>query len=271
LPADWVYETFGAFAPASVIDRGWVVMSLAQLGRFADAADHEAEAIRLAESTHHPHTIGQAYLAASSLHLTKGDWAKGHSLAERWVVAARAGNIMVHLPHAVAYSALALAYLGELSEVVGRLREGEQLLEKNEAAGHRSVWIYRALARPYLVLGRLDDARRLLDRAAVVPEVSSQPGFAAQAQQLLGDMATHPDRFDPERGEAHYRQALALAEPPGMRPLVAQCHLGLGKLYRRVGERERAREHLATATSMYRAMDMPYWLEQAQAEVAELA
>jgi hypothetical protein len=45
-------------------------------------------------------------------------------------------------------------------------------------------------------------------------------------------------RFDAESGEAHYRKALALAEPRGMRPLVAHCHLGLGKLYRRIGERK---------------------------------
>jgi class 3 adenylate cyclase len=41
-----------------------------------------------------------------------------------------------------------------------------------------------------------------------------------------------------EIGEAYYRQALALAAPRGMRPLVAHCHLGLGKLYRRAGKRE---------------------------------
>ena len=41
-----------------------------------------------------------------------------------------------------------------------------------------------------------------------------------------------------------------------MRPLVAHCHLGLGKLYRRTGKREQAQEHLTTATTMYREMDM---------------
>ena len=39
-----------------------------------------------------------------------------------------------------------------------------------------------------------------------------------------------------------------------MRPLVAHCHLGLGKLYRRTGKREQAQEHLTTATTMYREM-----------------
>jgi Tetratricopeptide repeat len=72
------------------------------------------------------------------------------------------------------------------------------------------------------------------------------------------------------RGEAHYRKALALAEPRGMRPLVAHCHLGLGKLYLRTDKREQAEEHLATATTMYRDMGMTYWLEKAEAEVRAL-
>jgi hypothetical protein len=42
----------------------------------------------------------------------------------------------------------------------------------------------------------------------------------------------------------------------GMRPLVAHCHLGLGKLYRRTGKGEQAQEHLTTATTMYREMGM---------------
>jgi hypothetical protein len=49
-----------------------------------------------------------------------------------------------------------------------------------------------------------------------------------------------------------------------MRPLVAHCHLGLGKLYRHTGNREQARERLSNATAMYREMDMPFWLEKAE-------
>ena len=77
--------------------------------------------------------------------------------------------------------------------------------------------------------------------------------------------------FDGEGGETHYRNALALAEPRGMRPLVAHCHLGLGKLYRRTGKREPAQEHLRTATTMYREMGMTYWLATAEAELGESA
>jgi hypothetical protein len=58
-----------------------------------------------------------------------------------------------------------------------------------------------------------------------------------------------------------------LASELGARPLIAHCHLGLGKLYRRTGQRDQAREHLGIATTMYREMGMTYWLEQAETEM----
>jgi tetratricopeptide (TPR) repeat protein len=271
LPADWVYEDFGSTAPASVDDRFWLVMSLAQLGRFAEAAKDEAEAIRLAEPTQHAHTVGQAHRAAGMLHLLKGDWTKARSLVEHWISVLRTGNIVLQLPTAVASSAWVLAQLDDASEALNRIREGERLVDRQAARGvvHLRSWAYHSLGRACLLLGRLDEARSLGDRA--VESSQSHPGFAAHALHLLGDIAAHPDRFDAERGEAHYRQALALAEPRGMRPLVAHCHLGLGKLYRRTGKRQQAQEHLITASTMYRVMDMRFWLEQAAAELRELA
>ena len=47
---------------------------------------------------------------------------------------------------------------------------------------------------------------------------------------------------------------------------MAHCHFGLGRLYRSTGKLEQAKEHLITATAMYREMDMHFWLEQAQAD-----
>ena len=124
------------------------------------------------------------------------------------------------------------------------------------------------MGRTCLLLGRLDEARHLGERA--IESSPGHAGFAAHAVHLLGDIATHPDRFDAGSGLAHYRRALALAEPRGMRPLVAHCHLGLGRLYQRTGTPAQAHEHLMTATTMYREMDMQFWREQAAGETAAL-
>ena len=261
LPADWVHDYFvGVSTPTSVWDRRWLVMSLAQLGRFAEAAEHEAEAIRLAEAMHRAYPVGVAHRAAGTLHLLKGEWAKARVPIEHGLAVVRSGNAVFLIPGAVAASAWVLAQLGEASEALNRLQEGQQLLERQAAKGliDHHGWSYHALGRACLLLGRLDQAQRMGDRA--VQSSPSQPGYAAHALHLLGDIATHLDAFDAASGDTHYRQALTLAEPRGMRPLVAHCHLGLGKLYLRTGEREKAQEHLTTAATMYREMDMAYWL-----------
>jgi tetratricopeptide (TPR) repeat protein len=106
-------------------------------------------------------------------------------------------------------------------------------------------------------------------RTSSVARSRSRSGLpSAWALRLLGEVSA---RRDPsEHADRNYRDALALAERLEMRPLVAHCHLGLGKLYRRTGKREQAQEHLTTATTMYREMEMTYWLEKAETEQREL-
>jgi hypothetical protein len=135
------------------------------------------------------------------------------------------------------------------------------------------LWgVRRTACRNRSVLWRGEPAREMprLWANARSKHSRSRHGVAAQALHLLGEIAPHPDRFDAASGEGYYRKALALDEPRGMRPLIAHCHLGLGKLFRRTGKRQEAHEHLTTATTMYREMDMPFWLDQAASETAAL-
>jgi class 3 adenylate cyclase/tetratricopeptide (TPR) repeat protein len=264
LPAGWADENLGANAPPAINDRCWLVLSLAQLGRFAEAEEHAADAIRLAEPTQHATSVGLAHRASGMLHLAKGDWATARKRSEYGFTAFRSGNVAIQLPSALAASAYALAQLGEADEALSQIRLAEQVIERfaqTRIVGHLA-WSYQALGRAALLLGRSDEARRLGDRA--VEFSPRHPGFVAHALHLHGDIAIHADRFDSDNGEAHYREALKLAEPRGMRPLVAHCHLGLGTLYRRTGNDGRAAEHFTLARALYGEMDMRFWLEKVQ-------
>ena len=55
-----------------------------------------------------------------------------------------------------------------------------------------------------------------------------------------------------------------------MRPLMAHCKLGLGTLYLKKGRREQAHAELSTAIALYHAMDMTFWLPQAEAALAQV-
>jgi tetratricopeptide (TPR) repeat protein len=246
-------------------------LSLGELGRFDEATAYEAEAIRLGEPTQHAYTVGAAYRAAGLLEILKGDWARARPFLEHAIAVFRTGNIVLLLPSTVAASAWVLAQLDERSGAASRLEEGEQLLRRQVISGSgvgSQGWAMLSMGRTCQLLGRLEEARRI---GEAVASSRARHGFVAHALNLLGDLAMHPDQFSAERGEAHYRQALALAEPRAMRPLVAHCHFGLGKLYGRTGQHQQAKEYLATAAEMYREMDMRFRLEQAEAEMRELA
>ncbi len=115
--------------------------------------------------------------------------------------------------------------------------------------------------------GRTDEALQTGHLAVDLAHRHGLLGYEVWALYLLGGIYA---RIHGQRDAVPLlSQALPLAEGRGMRPVAAHCHLGLSKLYRRIGQREQAQEHLTTATAMFREMDMAFWLEKAEAETSE--
>jgi predicted ATPase len=73
-----------------------------------------------------------------------------------------------------------------------------------------------------------------------------------------------------DKAVTYGQQALALAEALGMRPLQAHCHRGLGTLHAKTGRPEQAHTELVVAIDLYRAMEMTFWLPQAEAALAQV-
>ena len=121
-----------------------------------------------------------------------------------------------------------------------------------------------------MLAGRLEEAHALAVRTLALARTYQERGHEVYALRLLGDIAARREPPKRDQAEAHYRQALALAEALGMHPLQAHCHHGLGTLYAATGQREQARTELSTAIALYRAMDMTFWLPQTEAALAQM-
>ena len=126
------------------------------------------------------------------------------------------------------------------------------------------------LSEALLLVGRVDEASALAGRLLELSRTHPGRGYQAHAYRLLGEVARHREPPDVDQAAAHYRQALALAEELGMRPLQAHCHLGLGTLYARTGQRQQAHAALSAAIDLYRALDMTFWLPQAEAALVQV-
>jgi tetratricopeptide (TPR) repeat protein len=127
-----------------------------------------------------------------------------------------------------------------------------------------------SLGEAQMLTGRLEEAYALAERALALARTHQERGHQAYALRLLGEIAAQHDPPDVGQAEASYRQALALANELGMRPLQAHCHRGLGRLYDRLGQQESARSGLSTAIELYRAMEMTFWRPQAETALTQV-
>jgi tetratricopeptide (TPR) repeat protein len=264
LSGDLVAKRFGMASMPAVTDRSYLGLRFASLGDFCGAVAAD-EAIEIAVAADHPYSVAMAYFGAGRWRALRGDFGEAIPWLERALDACRRHGFY-------AFSVVG-GWAGLAHGHCGRAADGVALLE--EALAHEEASRFmpdRArtltlLGEAYPLAGRPEDALRAGQQALFVSRVTGQQQFEAMALRLLGDIHAQGDPPNVMEAEQALRHALTLAEPRGMRPLVAHCHLGLGKLYRRTGKRQEAEEHLATATTMYREMDMRFWLEKAETEL----
>jgi tetratricopeptide (TPR) repeat protein len=128
-----------------------------------------------------------------------------------------------------------------------------------------------SLGEAQMLSGRLEEAHLLAESALAHARERQERGHEAYALYLLGDIAVQYEPPEIALAETHYRQALTLSEELGMRPLQAHSHRGLGSLYAMTGRREEARLALATAVTLYRSMEMTFWLPATEVALAQVA
>ena len=263
------HERFGQATLPSVVSRANSAGCHAELGMFAEGRALGEEGLRIAEAAAHPASLMIAFWGMGLLALRQGDLPEALPRLERAVGLCQDAD----LPH---YFARMAAPLGAAYTLAGRAVDALPLLTQALAQVTATARVdFQArcrlpLGEVQLLAGHLEEAQTLAKRALTHAREHQEHGHQAYALRLLGEIAVHRDPPEVEQAEAHYHEALALAEELGMRPLQAHCHLGLGTLYAKIGRREQAHPELSTAIALYRAMDMAFWLPQAEAALAQV-
>jgi transcriptional regulator with AAA-type ATPase domain/tetratricopeptide (TPR) repeat protein len=253
----------------STLSSAWSAWSLAELGEFSSGIAQAEKAVKTAEALGDQFGLLNACGFVGVVLLGKGDLHKAIPPIERSLALSQETRSQTGIVVTAAFLGYTYALSGRLGEAVTLLEQSVTQAERGMAFGH-SLWV-GFLSQAYLQGGRVEHALERAQLALALSQEHRERGHEAYSLRLLGDIASHPDSPDEETAQSHYRQALALANELSMRPLVAHCHFGLGKLYRRTGKREQAQEHLTTATTIYREMGMTYWFGQAEAEIRVLA
>jgi tetratricopeptide (TPR) repeat protein len=247
---------------------GYVAWSLAELGNFVEVAGMGEDAVRLAEAAAHPASIAAALWLAGLVSRRQGDVHAGIPMLEQSLALSQAANIL-NFPVSTSLLSAAYTMAGRTVEALPLL---DQMLER-VATGNPMFFhalILAELSEALLLVGRVERASTLAEHLLDLSHTHTGRGYQTHAYRLLGEVAAQREPPEVELAEAYFCQALAVAEELGMRPLQAHCHLGLGTLYVKLGQREQARAALSSAIDLYRAMDMAFWLPQAEAMLARV-
>jgi predicted ATPase/class 3 adenylate cyclase len=268
LTEDLLAERFGLPIFPGLTGRGYFASCLAELGGFAEGAGRGEEAVRLAEAVGQPNSMISVLSRVGLCYRRQGVLQKAIPLLERCLALAQSADILLLFPLTASLLSAAYALAGRTAEALLLL---DQMLERL-ATGRRSLMhamVLTELSEACLLVGRVDEASAIAARLLDLSHTHTGHGYQAHAYRLLGEVARRREPPGIDQAAAHYRQALALAEEVGMRPLQAHCHLGLGTLYARTGQQQQAQAELSAAVDLYRAMDMTFWLPQAEAALAE--
>jgi tetratricopeptide (TPR) repeat protein len=202
------------------------------------------------------------------LALHQGELSRALPLLEQAVSICREANLPVYFPWAAGALGSAYSLAGRITDAVPLLTQALEQTSAMEAVGFQTR-CRLSLGEAQLLAGRLEEALTLAEHTLALARERQEQGHQAYALRLLGDIVARRDPPHVEEAETRYRQALVLADELGMRPLFAHCHHGLGTLYAKSGQQAQACTELSAAIELYRAMEMTFWLPQAEAALAQ--
>jgi class 3 adenylate cyclase/tetratricopeptide (TPR) repeat protein len=267
LRGDMARERFGRPLYPAVVARLHLATCLSALGEFHEAVSTAEEALQAAEALPQPGNLLIAHVTRGEPLLQRGQF---HD-AVPWLERAMA----LYTPDLSAWYPMTAGALGLAYAMTGRLAEALPLLEQAVARARRvdrrreTQWL-AYLSEAYLRAGRSDEAHATAERLLALGRERGERSTEARGRHLCGELAMQCEPPQTEAAETHYRAALAVAQELGMRPLQAHCHRGLGTLYGKIGRPDPAHAELSTAIALYRAMEMSFWLAQAEVVLAEV-
>ena len=265
------HERFGLPHLPAVLSRATLATCYAELGIFAEGISYGEEGRRIAEEVAHDHpgSLMVASWGVGLLTLRQGDLPRALPQLERAMGICQDIAFPNWLPWIATALGTAYTLSGRVADAVPLLTQAMEQSIATARVGYQALCSF-SLGEAQMLAGPLEEAQALAERALTHAYEHQERGHQAYALRLLGEIAARHAPPEAVQAEAHYQQALALAEELGMRPLVAHCHHGLGRLYGQTGRGAQAHAALSAAIELYRAMDMTFWLPQAEAALAEV-
>ena len=205
------------------------------------------------------------------LALRQGDLPRALPPLERAVSLCQDADLPFYFPWVAAALGTAYNLAGRVADAVPLLTPAMEQAIATEMGGFQAL-CRLPLGEAQLLAGRLEEAHALAEGALAHAREHQELGHQAYALRLLGEIAA---QREPQQSASELKPTTSKPSPwptnSACARSVAHCHRSLGTLYATTGQRRAGpcRTDRPPLT-LYRAMEMTFWLPQAEAALGQV-
>jgi len=125
-----------------------------------------------------------------------------------------------------------------------------------------SSWSLGIICESLLFMGEYEKAKDLIGESLKIIEARKMKGQLPWLLRIASEIDMELPNPDYPAIKKQLEQALQMAHDLNMPAHVAHCHLALGKLYQRSGDKVGSTNEFNSALLRYQELDMPFWIQK---------
>jgi predicted ATPase len=240
------------------------------LGYPAASRNDAERAVLTARETGQVTTLMFALFATAYNHIRWGSYAAANAQVDELIALADDRGATYWKAQGTAEQGYLLALTGRASDAVRAIISGITSLRSTGATLYEPQHLWH-LAMAYAELGQLEDAWRCIDDAIEKVESSKEKWCEAEVHRIAGEIALKSLAPDPEKANAHFDRALAVARQQQTKSWELRAAMSMARLWRDQGKRAEARDLLAPVYGWFTEGFDTLDLKEAKALLGELA
>jgi predicted ATPase len=240
-----------------------------QLGYPAASRNDAERAVKNARETGQATTLMYALFSAIVNHIRGGNSTTAHAQVDELISLADEKGALYWKALGTATRGWLFTETGKASDAIRAITSGITSLRSTGAILYepRHLWF---LAKAYAELGQPDDARRCIDDAIDKVERSKEKWCEAEVHRIAGEIALKSLAPDPEKAEAYFEHALAVASQQQAKSWELRAAMSMARLWRDQGKRDQALDLLAPVYGWFTEGFDTLDLKEAKALLEEL-
>jgi predicted ATPase len=227
-----------------------LALGLWSLGYPTQALQRSQEAVHLAQTLAHPHSLAWALLYAALVHALRREWQAVHRQTEPLIALCHEQGFAYRMAQARILQAWALAQQGQGETAVAQMRDSLAAVHNTGAMAYRPYFL-GLLADVYRQLGQVSEGLAAVDEGLNIIDKTGERLYEAGLYRHKGTLLLALSAANHTQAEASLQRAITLARQQQAKSLELQATIDLARLWQHQGKSASAHQLLTEISAWF--------------------